>query len=475
MNRSSRWALCIGLIAGLAACSDEKAPRHPSHHAPPDVAAMPSRALPGGDTTFINRNPENRHSMDGFSQPSANLPVSERGRFAVGNSFFTNAWISAPASTTARDGLGPLYSAAACQDCHIRDGRGHPPPDADTPVMAGVLTLATSDGGRDPVYGRQLQTFAVQGAAPEARVRVRWVSFIETLPDGAEVSMRRPRWEASEWSHGMPEQAVQLGFRIGPPMIGLGLLEAIPSEAIEAEAARQQAEPTSPMGRVNRVRAQGTDAVLPGRFGWKASQPSVRQQALKAFAHDLGITSALFPEDECTPVQTNCRALPNGGEPELSASIADAVVFYSRHLAPPARRYVDRRDVTAGEALFADIGCADCHRPSWTTGNDAEATLANQTIWPYTDLLLHDMGEGLADGLREGEAGPRDWRTPPLWGLSHAKPVGGAHAGFLHDGRARTIAEAILWHGGEARAARDAWAALPAPDRQRVIRFLASL
>ena len=446
-------------------------PQH-GHHPAPDTRALPPEALPGGAGTVIGLDPDSAQGADALSQPAANLPVAERGRFAVGNAFFSQAWVSAPASVAARDGLGPLHGAVACQDCHVRDGRGHPPAADDPFPRAAVVRLATPGGGIDPVYGPQLQPLALPGHRPEAGLRLRWQETPYRLPDGTVVPLRAPRLELSGWGYGDPG-ALRAGLRVAPAMSGLGLLEAIPEAALRAWAAEQARRWPGLSGRLRDV---GTpDAPRAGRFGWKAAQASVESQSMEAFAQDLGITSAAMPGDACTPAQAACRAAPQGGTPELEPRIAAAVVFYASHLALPARRDHARPEVRAGEALFAGLGCAGCHRPEWrTAATAASPALADQAIRPYTDLLLHDLGEGLADGGEPGADG-REWRTAPLWGLGHALPVGGAQAGYLHDGRARTLAEAILWHGGEAAASRDAWAALPAARRRLLLRFLASL
>ena len=450
--------LALVLLAGCEAKNDHAL----GHDRAPQLTALPPEALAGGATTVVELNPQLTQAAHALSQPAANLPTALKSAFAVGNSFFTLPWVSAPASTSGRDGLGPLYSAAACQDCHIRDGRGHPPQGPEQVVLAAVLRIGTQAGEAHPVYGAHLQTRALPGHAPEADVRLDWEAFTLTLPDGSTQAMRRPRFRAKNWGYGDPG-AVRLSLRVAPPMVGLGLLEAIPDSDLAAYAAEQAQRWPQLSGQ----RA--------GRFGWKAAQPSVRQQALDAFAHDLGITSSLYPRDACTVAQTVCRDAVQGGQPELEARIEDAVVIYAQHLALPARRDAARPEVREGQALFERIGCGGCHRAQWRTGTHASTALSEQIIYPYTDLLLHDLGEDLADGLREGPAGPQDWRTAPLWALGQALTVGGPQAGYLHDGRAQTLPEAILWHGGEAQHARDAWAALAARERRLVLRFLASL
>lgn len=432
-------------------------------------------ALPGGAGTVIDLNPITRFNADALSHPAANLSSRQRGLFALGNSFFTNPWVTAPASTAARDGLGPLFNAAACQDCHIRDGRGHAPPNHQRPLTAAVIRIALPSGKPDSVYGSHIQTRAIMGVAAEAAVSVSWENFTETLPDGLSVKMRRPTITTGQWQYGPPSEDLVAGLRVAPPMSGLGLLEAITADEILAEA-KQQATHPEINGIANQVPNLESGQLALGRFGWKATQPTVRQQALDAFSNDIGITSSLVPKDPCTPAQTDCLNAPHGGRPELPANIEKGIVFYSRNLAVPARRDIDREEIASGEQLFLDIGCASCHRPQWVTGEAPnEPQVSKQTIFPYTDMLLHDMGEALADGIAEYNATGRHWRTAPLWAAGHMRPVGGEFAGYLHDGRALSIAEAILWHGGEAEAAKQRWRHLSSKERRRVIQFINSL
>lgn len=432
------------------------------------------QALPGGTATFVEYDPLSERSVDALSQPFGNLSAEERMQFVVGNSFFTHAWVSAGASVAGRDGLGPLFNAAACQDCHIRDGRGRPPQHEKDAINAVVVRIALADGSPDPVYGNQIQTRSLPGLPAEARVRVRWLNDSFRLPDGETIARRRPELLLDRWGYGPPAKGLRAGLRIAPPMTGLGLLEAIPAAAIRA-----QTEAPGATGRVQTLAPQpGAEAPALGRFGWKASKVSVAEQSLDAFVNDLGITSSRFPLDACTPPQrrAGCKDFPHGGTPELEPGIETAVLVYARHLAPPARRNIAQPAIAAGQRLFESIGCQSCHRARWETGVSPDSPASShQVIWPYTDLLLHDMGPELADGLIEGQASGQHWRTPPLWGLGQVKSVGGEQAGYLHDGRARTLAEAIVWHGGDARSARDAWAALPKAQRRQVLAFLSSL
>ncbi|HEY1076123.1 MAG TPA: di-heme oxidoredictase family protein, partial [Fontimonas sp.] len=347
--------LVFVLVPALGACEPSPSPPRTGHYAAPQTHDLPPQALPGGATTHISLKPGTHLSAEAYSQPASNLAPSQRGRFVLGNSFFTAPWVSAPASVSARDGLGPLFMAASCQDCHIRDGRGHLPQRAGEPFRAAVLRMALPDGGAHPIYGSHLQLAALPGVLPEASVRVEWIEQVETLPDGTDVSLRRPRLQFDRWHYGAPGAFV-VSARVAPSMIGLGLLEAIPQADIERLAQRNG-------GRMNRRSAEGEG----GRFGWKATQVSVEQQVMDAFVNDIGITSAQFPRETCTAVQTVCAAQASGGAPELEPQLADAVVFYARHLAVPARRDHDRPEVIEGEQLFHALGCASCHQPDWTT------------------------------------------------------------------------------------------------------------
>lgn len=491
---SLRSAFALALASILLACQAEnpkldpsKAPARYGSQIEQSAQGLSSAALPGGDTTHISLNPLGKYSADALSKPAANLNSKQRGLFTVGNSFFSNPWVSAPASTAARDGLGPLFNAAACQDCHIRDGRGHAPPDESAPLVAAVIRIATAGGRPDPIYGTHIQTRALPGLAPEATVqlawrpvaslqgKIDWASYLLLKEQDPKLTLTQPEISLTNWQYGAANSSIRAGIRVAPQMIGLGLLEAIPEADILAEELRQQSLPQIE-GVSNWVKDSNAGTMALGRFGWKASQPSVRQQVLDAFNNDIGITSHTFPNDACTAAQQQCRAYPNGGDPELPPHLEDAIVFYSRHLAPPSRREIERDSLQRGEALFQKIGCASCHKPSWTTGNNPdESQLSNQVIWPYTDMLLHDMGPDLADGIEESKASGQHWRTAPLWASGHARPVGGPHAGYLHDGRAKTIGQAILWHGGEASDSRDRWMKLVVDERRKLVQFVGSL
>ncbi|WP_312143309.1 MULTISPECIES: di-heme oxidoreductase family protein [Stutzerimonas stutzeri subgroup] len=441
----------------------------------------PGEALSGGSTTVM------KFDQNAYSMPSANLAPMHRLDFSVGNSFFRNPWVIAPASTTARDGLGPLLNTNACQNCHIKDGRGHPPAPDATSAVSMLVRLSIPAGPEhaevvrergiapEPSYGGQLQDMAIPGVAPEGKVRLRYSTEQVRFADGTEVELRRPEIELSDLAYGDMHPETRMSLRIAPPMIGLGLLEAIPEEALLANADPDDRNGDGVSGRPNRVFDQTSRQTVIGRFGWKAGQPSLNQQNADAFFNDMGLSTSLFSGSSCTDRQTECRAMPDGGEPEVSDDILAQVLFYTRNLGVPARRNVDDPQVLAGKTLFHRAGCQSCHVPQFTTAADAaEPELANQLIRPYTDLLLHDMGEGLADDRAEFEANGREWRTPPLWGIGLTQAVSG-HTQFLHDGRARNLLEAILWHGGEAEKARQIVLGYDQNERTALLSFLESL
>lgn len=436
-------------------------------------------------------------SRDAFSAPSANLTFDLKTDFRLGNALFQKLWVSSPSSTLASDGLGPLYNARSCQSCHVRDGRGHAPESGDSDATSFFLRLArspSSDAERqaianrevlnfpDPVYGRQLQDQAIPGLAAEGKVTVSWTETPFTMADRTQVMLRKPAWGAGNLNYGPLHPATTLSPRVAQPMIGLGLIEAIHEDDLVANAAAQAKAGGGISGRLAMVRDHRTGKTVPGRFGWKAQNATVRDQSSDAFVHDIGISTPDMPahQGDCTAAQTQCLGRPDGvqrhlGDSEAPAPVLDLVTFYASHLAVPARRSVDDPAVLQGKAGFYEAGCVTCHRPAYVTRRDAaEPAHAFQLIWPWSDFLLHDMGKELADGQQVGDAGGSEWRTPPLWGIGLTKTVN-SNTSFLHDGRARNLTEAILWHGGEAAKARDAFAAMPATRREALLAFLESL
>ncbi|MDC9701279.1 MAG: di-heme oxidoredictase family protein [Alphaproteobacteria bacterium] len=443
--------------------------------------AEPFENMPGGATTQ-----NTRFDRDAFSLPAANLSFQGRFDFALGNGGFRKLWVSAPSSTAASDGLGPLFNSRSCQNCHLKDGRGHPPlPGLSFSAPSFIVALSIPDpgGGQrpEPSYGVQLQDFAVSGVLAEGFISVTYKEKKILLSDGEFVSLRVPSYRFTRLAHGPMRADVMFSPRVAPQMIGLGLIEAICDEDILAKADQGDADNDGISGVVSTVVQANRYGSRIGRFGLKATKAGVRQQVATAFFQDMGLSTSLInrPHGDCMEVQKGCLAAPSGsdgGGPEVSPALFELVEFYSRHLAVPARRGVSNKQVLRGKAVFYRSGCISCHTPKYVTSNSQTVPkeLRKQLIWPYTDLLLHDMGVDLADHRPDGTATGREWRTPPLWGIGLTRSVSG-HTFFLHDGRARNLLEALLWHGGEARKSREAVIGLKTEDRAALLRFLESL
>lgn len=436
-----------------------------------------------------------RSDADAFSQPSGNITFEDELNFKVGNGLFRKLWVSAPSSTLASDGLGPLYNARSCQRCHIKDGRGHPPQNADDNSISMFLRISIPGtdadaikqiegyiaSRADPTYGTQLQEFAVQGHPSEYRLEITYEEEAVKLADGTTVSLRHPTYTAADLGYGPLHKDAMLSPRIAPQMIGLGLLEAVSAADILANADPDDANGDGISGRPNIVWSQVKDQPMLGRFGLKAGNPTILEQSASAFAGDIGISNPIFQagSGECTDLQADCMAAIHGdGDDrvfEIDQTGLDLVTFYSRNLGVPARRNVDDPQVLRGKQVFYQTGCTSCHTPSFVTQRLKDRPEQSfQLIWPYTDMLLHDMGPGLADNRPEARATGSEWRTPPLWGIGLTQQVSG-HSYFLHDGRARSLLEAVLWHGGEASVQRDTVIALSKSERDALIAYLESL
>ena len=477
MKYLATMLMSLGLLPLIASAESSLPDKKPKY-----TQEQMAKIKSGGDTTTP------KTGANAFSLPSSNLPMSKRLDFSVGNSFFRNPWVQAPATTDVRDGLGPLFNTNGCQNCHIKDGRGHPPEKGDINAVSMLVRLsipALTDEQKkqlikngtipEPTYGDQLQDFALPEAKPEGQISLTYTDVPVTFADGEVITLRKPNLTITDLNYGPMAEDVMLSARIAPPMIGLGLLEHIPETTLQSFVTEQADEGRGVSGKLNQVWDVQENKTVIGRFGWKAGQPTLMQQNAAAFNGDLGLTSALFEQENCSDKQSICQELPNGGKHEITEKVLNFVEFYSQHLAVPARRNITDPQVMKGEKLFADIDCESCHRTNIKTANvPNRPALSEQTINPYTDLLLHDMGEGLADNRPEFLANGQEWRTPPLWGLGYTEEVNG-HTNFLHDGRARTVMEAVLWHGGEAQMSRDKVLQMPLSDRQALVTFLNSL
>jgi CxxC motif-containing protein (DUF1111 family) len=398
--------------------------------------------------------------------------------------------------------LAPLWNNEKCSGCHVNGGRSKL--SASNPLNPQLLFRVSipgtnDDGGPKPVpgIGDQIQPFIVQGGVRavgvEGTVSITYVEQLRSFVDGQQYTLRTPTYKPTA---SLPSD-VMISPRIGSQVTGLGLLEAVEEHDIEALADPSDKNKDGISGRPNRVWDVALQKETLGRFGWKANQPNLLQQAAAAFNGDLGITSPLFPLESDAPgggrnKKGPGKAMSSSGLGSLTAAAAllhkntltaatdidvdflFATAFYTGTLGVPAARNSSDSQVLAGQALFVAAKCAACHTPVLKTGAKAPFGLGNQTIHPYTDLLLHDMGPGLADGRPDFLATGREWRTAPLWGTGLSATTS-QHTFFLHDGRARNVMEAIMWHGGEGDASRRYVEQLSQTERDALVAFVNSL
>ncbi|EMN48059.1 PF06537 domain protein [Leptospira interrogans str. L1207] len=438
----------------------------------------PGEQYSGGYTTTFDT------TVNAFDLAASNLREGGNIEFQGGNSFFNRTWVQG--GNSASDGLGPVFNSTACNGCHVKDGRGTPPPDGSS--VFSTMLIRVSKDGKDPTtggpvgldnYGLQINNRGIPGVQAEATTTVNFAEEPGSFPDGETYSLRRPTFTISNWNFGAPA-LVHQSPRTSPMIPGLGLLEAIPESTILSFADENDSDGDGISGKPNLVWDAKLQKKVLGRFGWKANEPTLFQQNQGAFLGDIGITSPLFPNQNCVGAQAACFAAPagNNGNPEgteISNRTAELVTFYTKLLGVPGRRNWAQPDVVRGKEIFSQIGCNACHKPHIFTGySEGFPEISFQHIKPYTDLLLHDMGPDLADNREDFEASGTEWRTPPLWGTGLIQKVNG-HNHLLHDGRARGHKEAILWHGGEALTSRNKFVNLPKDDRDKLILFLESL
>lgn len=465
----TKLLICLLFIVGILACKKEQI-EVPNAL----IQAETYSALLGGQASINDATPR------AFSSPIPGLSNEEELDFFVGNTFFNKVWVSSPASTTASDGLGPFFNAKACSNCHFKDGRGRAPEFMGESSTGYLLRLST--GGLDefgatlphPNYGGQLQDHSIQGVPKEADFSVTYEMIQGKYEDGTTYELRKPVIQIFNENYG-PLGRVNVSPRVANQMIGLGLLEAIPERKLLALSDPTDADGDGISGRPNYVWDYQSMQRTIGRFGWKANQPNLYQQACGAASGDMGITTQLFKKENCTSVQKDCQNAANGGTPELEEEDLISMVNYTRTLAVPVQRKPNDPNTVYGRRIFEALNCNGCHVMKLETGIHVDVpALSNQKIQPYTDLLLHDMGEGLADHTRDFLATGTEWRTPPLWGIGLFEVVNG-HTNYLHDGRARNLEEAILWHGGEAEQTISRFRKLPKKERELLIGFLNTL
>jgi CxxC motif-containing protein (DUF1111 family) len=438
------------------------------------LALLPVTSQLGGNTTRPLAN------GDAFSFQAANAQAKHQRPFSFGNRLFNTNWVEAPASVKSFDGLGPLFNRASCSGCHTKDGRGQPPAGGVGPMDSMLFRISIPGvgphGGVKPVpgYGDQLSERAILGVRPEGEAAVRYEEVAGRYGDREAFSLRQPSYSIGKAGYGPLPPETLISPRVAPQMIGLGLLDAVPEATLEALADPEDHDHDGVSGRLNRVWDTARKQPAIGRFGWKAGQPDLLNQNAAAAIGDIGLTTGVHPAENCVEAQAACVAAITGDLPDVKDEFLEKLTLYTASLAVPVQRGAEDADVTAGAKLFREFGCSACHLPALQSGGHPLPEVANQLFHPYTDLLLHDMGEGLADGRPEFEASGTEWRTPPLWGLGLIAVVNG-HEMLLHDGRARGFAEAVLWHGGEAQKSKDNFQAAPKDQRDALIAFLKSL
>ncbi|MFV0305652.1 MAG: di-heme oxidoredictase family protein [Moheibacter sp.] len=421
-----------------------------------------SREYAGGETTIFSM------SNIAYSSPAPNLQGTDLERHLLGDTDFDRVFVTAPAPLN--PGLGPVYNNSSCIKCHPSDGRAKFPIQINS--FSGLLFRISIPGasehlGPNPVpgLGGQAQNHAIYNYQPEMEYNVDWKEVTETLADGTVVSLRKPNYYMTNSSVPLPSN-MMISPRIAPPVFGLGLLEFIDELDILALSDESDNDMDGISGKPNYVWNPITQQTELGRFGWKANTPTLQLQIASAYHEDMGITSFAFLFDEYSDGLED--------DPELSTTILNQAVFYCQTLAVPAARNVGDKQVNRGYEVFQQLNCNSCHVPKQKTGNTPIRVLSNQEFYPFTDLLLHDMGEELADNRPDYKADGQEWKTRPLWGIGLQQIVNG-HTEFLHDGRARNLTEAIMWHGGEAEESKEGFKNLSTQDRLDILKFLNSL
>jgi len=477
MSRPLMVLATLCLVAGCTDQTDVSAPESAPDNAVDTVSPLelglsgvPSgarTALSGGATTVFDA------TVNAFSLPAPNLVGNAIARHDRGDEDFEDVFEAGAASE--HPGLGPIFDNVSCEACHQGDGRGRPPNPGE-PISSLLFRASVAGpgphGGPNPVpgFGGQLQLRAVPGYTPEVQAAITYVETQGVFADGTPFQLRVPTYTLTGMYQALPP-GVLVSPRVAPAVFGLGLLEAVPDADLLLLADPRDRNRDGISGRVNLVWDAVRQRTAIGRFGWKSNTPSLFQQTAGAYNGDMGITSPLFPAESCEGQFPGCES----HDPEVDNATVGDVAFYSQTLGVPARRNLDDPQVVRGELLFHAAGCAGCHVATLRTGlRTGVPAVSGQVIHPYTDLLVHDMGPGLADNRPDFQASGSEWRTAPLWGIGLVQTVNG-HTDFLHDGRARSLLEAVLWHGGEAQRARDRVLRFSAEQRAALVAFLGSL
>ena len=418
-----------------------------------------------------------RETRESFAAPIPALSLSKMRLFTGGRHLFRRTWTPAPSSVKSLDGLGPVFNRVSCSGCHVKDGRGRPPKD-DGKFRSMVIKLAMIDNNNiypDPNYGYQLNDKSILGVPYEGKAKIDYSIIDIELNDGTIKKISNPHYTFNSMSFGALNKNTKHSGRVAPAVFGLGLIEAITEKDLLKNADPEDLNNDGISGRAHKLVDKPSKKIMIGKFGWKATRATLLHHITGAASQDMGLTSNIFPNENCMKIQKACLEQINGGEPEVSDAQIDRLLVYMQTLAPPRQRKMKNKSVLAGKNLFKEIGCESCHTPSYKTGEHPNhPELSNRIIRPYSDFLLHDMGKGLDDGVAEGEAKSYEWKTPPLWGIGLVKIVN-KHTRFLHDGRAGSIEEAILWHDGEARNAKNNYISLNKENREKLLFFLNSL
>jgi CxxC motif-containing protein (DUF1111 family) len=428
---------------------------------------------PGGKATV------SRLQQRSFVYNGSNFTKAQQLDFWTGFSLFRDPWVIAPSSTKDRDGLGPLFNTRSCISCHRAGGRGPMSKEGISKPSALVLRLGNKSAGHnttDPHYGGQIQPRSIdKSLLGEAWLDLRYTQVTGHYADGQSYQLQKPSYQLTKLANGPLASDIALSPRYAPNIFGMGLLDAIDVEDLLALEDVNDLNNDGISAKYNRVPNVANGKTEVGRFGLKAKQPNLKQQVAAAFRDDIGITNSLFNRESCTELQNDCARWGEKGANEIPDKLLNLVVDFNRFLGVPPARNLNNEQIIGGRSLFYQTGCAQCHTPSYKTDESYPVEqLAGLTIWPYTDLALHDMGEGLADGVHEYSATGNEWRTPPLWGIGLQKKILGEQR-FLHDGRARTLDEAILWHGGEGEKAKTQFIQLSQIQRKQLLGFISAI
>ncbi|MFW3405605.1 di-heme oxidoredictase family protein [Aliarcobacter butzleri] len=416
-----------------------------------------------------------------LTSPKKGLNNEEHDKFMLGRSFFSIPWVEAPSVTTARDGLGPLFNANSCISCHPKNGRGTLFTKNNLPSRALIARLSIKSDDSlehkellkyqgfvpEPVYGNQLAINGIFGVDFEGKIKIDFEKKEVVFPDGEKQVLLKPKYSLTDLNYGDLHKDVNISYRIAQTLNGMGLIALISDEDILANEDVDDKDGDGISGRANWVYSKITKKTELGKYTWKASVAFLKEQIANAASNDIGLTTSVNPSENCTDFQKACKNAPKAKDSiDLPDERLDSIAFYLKNI----KSYTPKntKEYNEGLALFEAVSCSKCHITSFNTKEGFK-------ISPFSDFLLHDMGEDLSDGRVEFLASQNEWRTAPLWGLALHKKINKEEPRLLHDGRARSYQEAILWHGGEAQNSKESYMNLPKEKREKLIKFLEEL